>query len=123
MLRPGRGDRFVRDVWQQRYGLSELSWPSAGERIEVLRCDSKGCILERGGRRLLLAYHVAALAEDCDAVDAVISFTAAYAFCRNRNLVDRIHLRRQGAVAVWLKSDGMEARFVADGLGNRRWVP
>jgi competence protein ComEC len=123
LLRPGPGDHFLRDAWLERYAAASETWPAPGESVLGLRCDGDGCMLARNGKRALIAFHDAALAEDCAAVDAVIALTAAHAFCRGPDIVDRIDLRRRGAVAVWLGQDGMRARFVADGLGDRPWAP
>jgi len=123
VLYPGKGDRFIRDVWQERYGLSKVSWPDVGQSAADLRCDADGCILNRNGKRVLIAFHDAALAEDCATADAAVSLTAAHAFCRGPTVVDRIDLRRKGAVALRLEADRPQFRFVTDGLGDRRWAP
>ncbi|TAL03014.1 MAG: ComEC/Rec2 family competence protein [Rhodospirillaceae bacterium] len=122
-LRPGPGDRFIRDVWQERYGRSPLTWPEPGQTALDLRCDADGCILQRHGKRVLLAFFDAALAEDCASTDATVSLSAAHAFCDGPTVADRIDLRRRGAVALWLRPDGVRFRFVADGMGNRQWAP
>lgn len=122
VIRPGRGERFIREVWKERYGVSAVAWPEPGNEALNLRCDSDGCILHRNGQRVLIANSVAALAEDCEEVDAAVSLKAAHAFCPETEVVDRIDLRRRGAVAVWLTSSGVHTRFVADGMGERRWV-
>jgi competence protein ComEC len=122
VVRPGRSGRFIREVWKERYGVSEIPWPEPGHEALDLRCDSDGCILHRKGQRVLIAYSTTALAEDCAEVDAAVSLKAAHAFCPETKVVDRIDLRRRGAVAVWLTSGGVRTRFVADGMGRRRWV-
>jgi competence protein ComEC len=122
VLRPGWGERFIREVWIERYGASENAWPEPGNETLNLRCDSDGCILHRKGQRVLIAYSATALAEDCEDVDAAVSLKAAHAFCPETEVVDRIDLRRRGAVAMWLTPDGVRTRFVADGMGERRWV-
>lgn len=122
VMRPGRGDRFIRAVWQERYGHSAVPWPDTQSDALNLRCDSDGCILNRNGQKVLIAYNTAALAEDCGAADAAVSFKAAHAFCRETEVVDRIDLRRHGAVALWLTPDGVKKRFAADSMGERRWV-
>jgi competence protein ComEC len=121
-LRPGRGDRFIREVWTERYGASKVAWPASGEEAIGLRCDSDGCMLDRNGQRVLIAFTTTALAEDCGNADATVSLKAAYAFCEGTEVVDRIDLRRRGAVAIWLTPDGIRTRFAADGMGERNWV-
>jgi len=123
MLRPGRSDRFVREVWVDRYGASTSMWPTEGTEVDGLRCDSDGCILTRNDQRLLIAFHDTALAEDCAFVDAAVSLTPASPLCEGHAIADRPSLRRRGAVALWLTSDGVKRRFVVEGEGQRPWAP
>jgi competence protein ComEC len=123
MLRPGRGDRFVREVWLDRFGASAAAWPTGGAQIDGLRCDAGGCILQRNAQRLLIAFHDTALAEDCAFVDAAVSLTAASFLCDGQAMADRPHLRRYGAVALWLTPEGIRRRFVAEAEGERPWSP
>jgi hypothetical protein len=122
MIRPADGDDFVQDLWEERYGLSPAAWPEPGQAALGLRCDSDGCILERHGRRLLIAMTDAALAEDCTSADATVALTAAHAFCDGPAVVDQIDVRRRGAAAVWLSGSKIRTRYVADALGNRPWA-
>lgn len=117
MLPPGRAGRFVRDVWTERYGTSRQVWPGGD-----MACDASGCALARDETRVLLAFDAAALAEDCGEVDAIVSVVAAYDLCREGLIVDRIHLARRGAHAVWIGKDGVRIRSAMDGAGNRIWM-
>jgi competence protein ComEC len=114
---PGRSGRFVREVWTEKYGASDRKWPG-----EEMNCDSSGCALEREGKRVLLAFNAAALAEDCGEVDAIVSTIAAYDICHEGFIIDRIHLARRGAHAVWVTKDGIRARSALDGAGERIWM-
>jgi competence protein ComEC len=119
VLRPGKGDSFIRDVWRDRYGASSDSWMGRAD----LHCDADGCILTRHGRRALIALTPAALAEDCASVDAAVSFEPGRAFCRSVPVSDVFDLRRHGALALRMTEHGVTARFVDDGVGDRRWSP
>jgi competence protein ComEC len=123
MLRPGRGNRFVREVWLDRFGASAADWPADGAQVDGLRCDAGGCILQRNAQRLLIAFHDAALVEDCAVVDAAVSLTAAAFLCKGQAVADRRSLRRHGAMALWLTPDGIRRRFVAEAEGERPWSP
>jgi competence protein ComEC len=124
MMRPGRSGRFIREVWAERYGTSDRPWPKLGVPDEGLglSCDGDGCILVRDDKKLLLAFTATALAEDCGAVDAVISGVAARDLCRKGTIVDIIDLRRKGTHAVWLTEDGVRVLTVKDVTGDRVWM-
>jgi competence protein ComEC len=124
VMRPGRSGRFIREVWAERYGTSDRPWPKLGVPDEGLglSCDGDGCILVRDDKKLLLAFTATALAEDCGAVDAVISGVAARDLCRKGTIVDIIDLRRKGTHAVWLTEDGVRVLTVKDVTGDRVWM-
>lgn len=87
-----------------------------------MSCDASGCVLEREGRRVLLAFAPEALAEDCGKVDAIVSTIAAYDLCHQGFIVDRIHLAQRGAHALWVGEKGVRARSAIDGTGRRIWM-
>ena len=123
VFKPGRTGRFVREAWDDRYKTSSVSWPGAGEGADALglTCDGDGCILVRKGQKVLLAFTPAALAEDCENVDAIVSVIATRDICSRTRAIDVIDLRREGAYALWLTKDGVRTRSVADSTGNRVW--
>ncbi len=123
MLRPGRGEKFTREIWQDRYGPSAQTWAANGVADEGLSCDREGCILTRDGRKVLLAFSAAALAEDCAQADAAISFIPGRAFCGRTPLADLFDVRRRGAVALRVNGDGVDIRYALDRAGERRWAP
>jgi competence protein ComEC len=123
VLRPGRTQRFVREVWTERYEVSPVAWTATGAPGIGLRCDGDGCILIRAGRRILIAFTAQALAEDCGRVDAVVAVVPARAFCRGRPSVDLLDLRRAGTAAIRVGPGGMTVRHVDDALGARPWNP
>ncbi len=114
---PGRGGRFVRDVWRERYGAAAEDWPGAD-----MACDASGCVLVRANRRVLVAFDANALAEDCGEVDTIVSTIASYDICRKGQIVDRIDLAREGSHAVWIGAKGVRVRSSADAMGNRIWM-
>ena len=122
LLRPGRGEKFTREIWQDRYGASAEAWSADGAAVADLRCDRDGCILSRDGRKILLAFSAAALAEDCAQVDAAVSFIPGRAFCGRTPLADLFDVRRQGAVALRTNESGVEMRYALDRAGDRRWA-
>ncbi|MBY0510816.1 MAG: ComEC family competence protein [Rhodospirillaceae bacterium] len=116
--KPGRAGGFIKEVWADRYGASERSWPD----IDGLSCDADGCVLARNDRKMLMAFTSAALAEDCGNADLIVSTTAARDLCREGKIIDLIDLRRDGAHALWLTNDGVRVRAVKDSTGNRVWM-
>ncbi len=117
MFAPGRAGRFVREVWTERYGASAAKWPGGD-----MACDKSGCVLTRGGKKLLLAFDPAALAEDCGEVDVIVSTVAAYDLCTDGFIIDRINLARKGTHALWLSAHDITARSSADAMGTRVWM-
>ncbi len=123
VLSPGRHGAFVRTVWTDRYGKSDMAWPKAGEPDEDLglSCDADGCVVARNGRKASLAFTAAALAEDCGTADVLVSAVPVRDFCHG-SAIDRFRLLRDGAHAVWLGENGVRIRSVAKSTGNRIWM-
>jgi competence protein ComEC len=117
MFAPGRAGRFVREVWAERYAASAEKWPGGD-----MACDKSGCVMSRGGKKVLLAFDPAALAEDCGEVDVIVSTVAAYDLCRQGFIIDRIHLARRGTHALWVTEGDITARSAADAVGERVWM-
>jgi len=121
VLKPGRTGRFVREAWTDRYGASSLSWVEDSAALG-LSCDADGCMVARGGKRVLLAFTPNALAEDCGAADMIVSVTASREICRQGRIIDIIDLRRDGATALRLTENGVRAFDVKDSTGDRVWM-
>jgi competence protein ComEC len=118
VLRPGRTGRFVREAWTERHGESGTKWRD----VAGLTCDSAGCVLERGRRKVLLAFTAEALAEDCGVTDIAVSAVASRDLCRNQPVVDIIDLKREGTLAIWMGESGVRKRSVRDATGDRVWM-
>ena len=118
--------RFVSDVWLRRDGQAEvLTWPSAGEGKPAagLRCDTLGCIQQRGERTIAFVHDPRAFEEDCRRADPVISAVPAWDLCpRPETVVDRFDLWRAGSHAVWLLPGGVRVENVTESRGERPWV-
>jgi len=125
LLSPGRADGFARELWSERWGgESPESWPDPGAASAdgALRCDSRGCILTRGGVVVALAWHRAALAEDCGRVDVVITPLPVTEPCVGpAQVLDRAALAAGGAHALWLTAGAIRVETVADHEGRRLW--
>ncbi|WP_299442307.1 ComEC/Rec2 family competence protein [uncultured Rhodospira sp.] len=125
ILSPGRADGFAREVWAARFGgAGGESWPAPGAATadDRLRCDPRGCLLARGGVVVALAWHRAALAEDCARADVVITPLPAPDGCDGpRRVIDRAALARDGAHALWLADGRARIETVAAGEGRRLW--
>ena len=107
----------MREVWTVRYGVSAVIWPG-----DDMACDKSGCVLNRGEKKVLLAFAPAALAEDCGEVDVIVSTVAAYDLCTDVFIIDRITLARKGTHALWVSKDDITARSSADAMGTRVWM-
>ena len=119
--KPGRTGRFVREARTDRYGGSSLKWLDDGAALG-LSCDADGCVVMRGGKKVLLAFTPAALSEDCGQADVIVSAPASRDICRQGRIIDIIDLRRDGATALWLSSNGVRATSVKESTGDRVWM-
>jgi competence protein ComEC len=113
------------ETWTRRAAaLSGEPWPQAGKVADgALACDAAGCLYRARGKVVALIRDGAALAEDCAAVDLVVSPFAAHRACRGTRIIDRIDTWRKGGHAVWLDPDRIRIATVRDWQGARPWVP
>ena len=124
-----RANRFEADIWMHRAGQEEReAWPTEGYGADGwLLCDALGCLYRAEEKLVAIAWHAAALAEDCAVADLVISLEPARDLCRESGsrapiVIDRFDLWRNGGHAIWLGGDSIQIRSVAETRGNRPWV-
>jgi competence protein ComEC len=121
-----RRARFIRQIWLRRFGQDQAlaKWPATGTSPDQrLSCDLQGCLYRAGGRTAALAYGEGALAEDCWAVDVVVSVVPVRRACpASVGVVDRFDLWRLGGHALWLNENGVRIETVNGARGNRPWV-
>jgi len=122
-LSTSRASAFTRDMWLRRAAqASAKAWPDDG--LGPLKCDSLGCLYTNKGRTVALVQDFAALQDDCQVADAVISTVPVRGRCSGPKLViDRFDLWRNGAHAVWFEKDGFRVESVNRVRGDRPWVP
>lgn len=147
-----RKGRFTRENWLSHagYGAGEAAvWqrdggyalaaaistePTPGSvAAGGLRCDTRGCILRRGGWTVAIAESPDAVGEDCGRADLTVALVPARRLCRTERwrggpisrsdagLIDLYDLRRHGAVAVTLGRE-ITVEAVNHGRGKRPWV-
>ena len=122
-------NRFSADQWLARAGKAkaallpapgDLEWPD-------LACDTFGCILNRQGREVAIAFEGKALEEDCRRADLVIALIPVPTGCSAgsfapKQVIDSRDLRRQGGMTLRIESDGsFRIERVAQWRGNRLW--
>lgn len=126
LLISGTGDRFRRETWTRRAGLDAAgAWPKPGQTSAdgALRCDALGCVLNRGGRPVVIAMTQQALAEDCRQPGLLVSLVPARRACGRRgDLVDFFDLRDAGTHAIWIGTDGFRIETVRQHQGERPWT-
>ncbi|MBB4286321.1 ComEC/Rec2 family competence protein [Roseospira goensis] len=128
ILSPGRADGFARAVWVERWGgASAESWPEPGSGTADgrLRCDPRGCVLAVGGVAVALAWHRAALAEDCARTAVVVTPVPVPApeSCAGPGwVVDRAALAAGGVHALWLADGTVRIETVTGTSGRRLWT-
>src|SRR5262249_1799118 len=126
LLSSARVDRFEADIWLRRSAAeAALAWPQdgygAGGR---LACDSLGCLYTASGKVVALVEQPAALPEDCQSADVVVSVEPVRIPCAHPAVViDWFDLWRDGAHAIWIGEDGViDVRSVRQLRGERPWV-
>jgi competence protein ComEC len=126
LLLSSRADEFVADTWLRRSGMNEVgALPADGYGAEGrLACDSFGCIYAVHGRTIAVVRQPAALFEDCQVADVVVSLEPVRVPCRATTaVIDRFDLWRNGAYAIWVGDDGaIGIRSVREMRGDRPWV-
>ncbi len=127
-----RAARFNRNIWLRRAGQGDdaSSWPKSGQLPNKLlgpgkrlTCDFMGCVYRAKGHVVALVRDVAALPEDCLAVDIVVSAVPVRSPCPSaQTVIDRFDLWRLGGHALWLRKDGVRVESVNGVRGDRPWV-
>jgi len=123
VMKPDRRDKFVRSVLISRYGQSSETWPSLGAASISLgvRCDAQGCAIERHGRTVSFAFSTDAVAEDCGTAQLLIAPNQFVDDCVGSQVIDRGHLFREGAQAIYLAGDDIRIETVEGVTGERAW--
>lgn len=122
-LSPGRAGSFERDMWQRRLAASSvLPLPAGVAEGGRLRCDAAACIVTFRQRTTAVIFDATATFY-CHRVDHVILLTRASPwYCqRNRWLVSKFHLWRDGAHAIRFGDDIPVIETVREEPGDRPW--
>lgn len=120
-----RRERFDTAIWLARNGQDAASpWPALGGSADGrLRCDDWACIYRMGGQSAAIVFDPAALGEDCERADLLVSFTPVRGRCaRPARVIDLFDLLREGTTAIRLGRDGVTVETVTDGRGVRPWT-
>lgn len=114
---------FTVKQWEQRSGDALFqAWEDAADP-ETLRCDSLGCLYRQNGKNVAFAWDSAALAEDCGAVDLIIT-PLWRVDCPHTPVLSGAMLKWRGAADVTLPEVGQPViRFARARWGGRPWSP
>lgn len=116
--------RFSAEIWARRSGLSETA-----DLLEIARssaqqnvgCDSAGCVLNKNGKRIAIAFEHSALIDDCTQSDFVIALVPIRKFCSARR-IDRFDLWRNGTHAIYINENDITVESVNEFRGTRPWT-
>jgi competence protein ComEC len=123
LLSSTRVEQFAADIWLRRDGRETAEpWPESGEASPGLRCDSLGCLYQRGSLAIALLRDPLAMAEDCRRADLVIAPVPVPRGCATRLVIDRFDVWRHGAHALYVDGDWVHIETVADHVGDRPWA-
>lgn len=115
--------------WLEHDGDDRRSQELLATRPPGLACDWMGCVTRVNGKRLTMAWHPAALADDCREADVLITrqtlHNASQHRCArdaSRPTIDQKALARGGTHVVTIAKTGIVTiATVADWRGNRPW--
>lgn len=114
-----RSEKFIAEIWARSNGLLPEELRKWSDN-PVLTCDELGCRGLWGGKRLAVAHHTAAQAEDCAWAEILIALEPIRIDdCRAPTVIGFYDLWRNGAHAVWL--DG-RVQSVETLRGKRPWT-
>jgi competence protein ComEC len=120
------GEKIHRSFLVSETGARLLPWPDRGDAgADGLDCAAEGrCTYTAQGRRVAIVTAEAGLPVLCYTVEAIVAQVPAGFACRGKiPVADRIDTWRQGAVALWLDSDGVTVESANESRGDRPWVP
>ncbi len=129
LLSGRHGGHFLEETWTRRAAAESGPAPpgpwTASSYDGSLACDAAGCIYRMSGHAAALIRDGAALAEDCAAVDLVVSPYSARRACPDVPIIDRGDVWRNGA---HMPSGSTPGRIeiletVNRWRGDRPWVP
>ncbi len=105
MVGSRRPDRYGREQFAQRAGLSDVDWAPYADKIA--QCDALACRAKIGDWQVSILKHPSEVPEECMASDLVILAVRSAGPIARRNcsavLVDEKSLRETGALDVYLK--------------------
>ena len=124
----GKGaSRFIRDDWTDYWGDGDmLPMPKTGAAVDgAVVCDAAGCLLRpRPGAVAALLVRGKVSPASCRAAAVEVAAEPARGLCPKPwpALVDRFTVWRFGAVAVWLRPEGVVIVSDRSLRGVRPWV-
>jgi competence protein ComEC len=120
-----RKSAFVRENWEQAYGLEAGSaggWPKEGIRGAAL-CGEGGCRLTLKGYKISYIRSANGFAEACLWADLILSPEPLKKACPSgASVIDRFDVRQNGPYAVFLELQGVRIQDTFSLQGQRPWV-
>jgi len=117
-----RREKYAVEKWLSREGDEAL--PKQAAKRDGFKCDARGCIFKLKDNRLLaFAENLAAIEEDCNAVDILVARVPIRLKCQRPVVViDKFDLWRNGAYSIRFSKKAMVVRNVREERGERPWV-
>lgn len=123
---PGRSGRYSLAEWLEADGDGRAV--KDVRRSRAFRCDRHSCVTATHSLTVSVVTHAAALAEDCDRADILITPLRIKEKCKGPLIViTGADLREKGAHAIYLRQDSGQTRLTvrttAQARGLRPWFP
>jgi len=117
-------DKYSAVEWLKRDGDERAIAGIIANEKDNVRCDWSGCVARLpNGMMLAVASRPAALAEDCENANILVSSSPTRGLCTGPNLtIDRFVVADNGAYAIWL-DDPLRVETVREDRGDRPWSP
>lgn len=113
-----RREKFVRENWEQSYGLEKDSSKIIGY-TDLDKCDDLGCRTEISGKKIAYTLSQYVHKEDCNWADIIIATDPILIKC-NAKVIDTFDVHRNGSHAVYLRKDELAIQSVRDEMNIKR---
>ncbi len=115
-----RAEKFTSDIWLESFGEADKHWMK-DEVVSPMTCDFSACIYQKNSTHIAVVFHEAALREECERSNLVVSTIPVKADCPTF-FIDQQQVNKYGSHAIWLEKGQPRTKSVAQVRGIRPWT-